>query len=1139
MAVAPGIGIALINDTSSASIGTGATLTIGGSLASGAAYTGSAPTSAGSAATAGKAAVGITLALALVDDQTVATTHRNLAAGGSVMFAAMATDGGSATATASAAGAPDNSTSQNNTVDSQVASERGVADGMAGGSALSSSSGDGATPSASAVNTAPSTASTTNGAGGSGTQVSVAAAIAVNLAKLTATASIPDGLTISAGGALVAAASQTSVSTASANGSATSQGSGGIGVGAAVAINLVKADAEGTIGQNAKIAAQGVTLKAVMNAPTYAETFGATAIAEAGAGKVGVAGAVALNLVSDTHAARVGGGTTLTLGTGAVMLVAASTASDTAMAAAKDTGAGSKVGVGASVALNILSDTVDAELSDSATMTGGGAMTVSSALTHTVVTDAEAGSSGNGVSVAPAIALAIVNDTTTARLGTGTALNLGGSLVDSAAHSGTITTTTGSAADAGGKAAVGVSIGVVIASDTTTAATARSLTSAGSVSFTSSDSNASDVTSTSSAQGISAGSSDTDSQISAQRDFADNKAATSDFQSVAPAPSTQKSEDKGSAASQTEGGGKENPAPSGGQTSSSGGTSKVGVAAGIGVNVVTVNNAATIGAGLTVKAGGGALTVAATNDSDATAKGLASSLLSQNAIGATVSLNIVYVTNTASVGASATVAGQGVTVDALTTAGKSDYFRARAYAAGAGTKNGIAGAVGLNIVAINDSATVGQGVNLTSGGNVDFSASTPVLAENVALGAGLSGGTAGAGAAVVVDVFNDTTQAQVGDGSMLNESGNLNVSAVASLNPITGQYPGDPLSIAVGVGATSGDDGIGGSVIVDLLTLNMFASIGRSVNVNQNVTPGMSQGVAINASGGFSIASLAGAIGLSGGSAGVGAGIDVAVVSEDTEASIGYLSNLKADQSVLLTSSSTDSDSTISAAGGAGNSVEVAGGLTIEVLSLTTKAFIDHTSTVAANGNVLVQAKHGLTINNIDGQISIGGEAGVGAAVSTVVDNTTTNAFVGSADQITASGNRGTTRRAGRDDRRQRQPDHEHPGRCRPRHGSGELHDVRRRRLGGRDGGRGGLGGRERPERDNDGPRRQWCAHRRDEQRRGLRPGRGRPGRERDDALQHGGLAVGRRDGRGGRRRGHRGDHQGHRGVDHKLQRDR
>ena len=95
-------------------------------------------------------------------------------------------------------------------------------------------------------------------------KVSVAAAVAVNIADSQALATIPAGLTIASTGELDLIASNTTSATATASGNAT--GTAQVGVGAAVALNLVNASTGATIqassGQPTTINTQGVILLA-------------------------------------------------------------------------------------------------------------------------------------------------------------------------------------------------------------------------------------------------------------------------------------------------------------------------------------------------------------------------------------------------------------------------------------------------------------------------------------------------------------------------------------------------------------------------------------------------------------------------------------------------------------------------------------------------------------------------------------------------------------------------------------------------------------------------------------------------------------------------------------------------------------
>jgi hypothetical protein len=153
-----------------------------------------------------------------------------------------------------------------------------------------------------------------------------------------------------------------------------------------------------------------------------------SASAESGAGgdsgKVSIAGALALNIVSDHTEAIVPGGATVHADGGDVTLKAQSSEENTAKA---DSDAKSgKVGIGASAAIQVLNaQIIRAAIEDGATFTGGGKFTISANFHHDVETEDKAGSAG-GVAISPAVSLAIVSDHTSAYLGTGGAITVTG-----------------------------------------------------------------------------------------------------------------------------------------------------------------------------------------------------------------------------------------------------------------------------------------------------------------------------------------------------------------------------------------------------------------------------------------------------------------------------------------------------------------------------------------------------------------------------------------------------------------------------------------------------------------------------------------------------------------------------------------
>ena len=204
-----------------------------------------------------------------------------------------------------------------------------------------------------------------------------------------------------------------------------------------------------------------------------------TAEARAGAGgdssKVSIAGALALNIVSNRTTATVADAANITAGAGAVSIVTRSNEED--IANADSNAKGGTVGVGASVALDILDDHITrSAVEDGATFAGGAAFDITADSRHVVTTTDKAGSAG-GVSVSPSVSIAIVKDQTSARLGTGNALTVTGAAAVKATAE--LTSSVTSDAEAGGSnVAVGAAVAINVVTTITTADVQRSLTAA-------------------------------------------------------------------------------------------------------------------------------------------------------------------------------------------------------------------------------------------------------------------------------------------------------------------------------------------------------------------------------------------------------------------------------------------------------------------------------------------------------------------------------------------------------------------------------------------------------------------------------------------------------------------------------------
>ena len=164
-----------------------------------------------------------------------------------------------------------------------------------------------------------------NDAATSAGNIGVAGAVAITNLTRTTQAYISSSGPITATGNIDVGSNAVTTATAGANGSATNSSTG---VGVAVAINHVDASSSGYIGGNANLTAKAIDVSATN--PT-GDTLGAKATSGAGATDVGVAGSLAINVVSDTTAVTIATGASATVTpSGPVSLTAQNTTADSA-----------------------------------------------------------------------------------------------------------------------------------------------------------------------------------------------------------------------------------------------------------------------------------------------------------------------------------------------------------------------------------------------------------------------------------------------------------------------------------------------------------------------------------------------------------------------------------------------------------------------------------------------------------------------------------------------------------------------------------------------------------------------------------------------------------------------------------------
>lgn len=255
---------------------------------------------------------------------------------------------------------------------------------------------------------------------------------------------------------------------AATDGSAT--GSAATGVGVAVAVDLATVNNQASIGGNANLQAPAINVEATTPEATP-NVFTAQAISGVGnTSKVGVAGALAVNVVNNRNTASIQPGATVAVGGADLNLVTNNEATESATAKPSGLGAsGGSVGVGAAVALNIATNTTEAVVGDNAVLSNACSLSLNATSLDTVTTLADAGATG-GTALSPVVAIAVTNNTTTAQLGSGSPLGITGSLSVSATHGGTTTATVDASAN-GDSVAVGAALALALANDTTTSTT--------------------------------------------------------------------------------------------------------------------------------------------------------------------------------------------------------------------------------------------------------------------------------------------------------------------------------------------------------------------------------------------------------------------------------------------------------------------------------------------------------------------------------------------------------------------------------------------------------------------------------------------------------------------------------------------
>ncbi|MGN0184806.1 MAG: beta strand repeat-containing protein, partial [Aristaeellaceae bacterium] len=443
------------------------------------------------------------------------------------------------------------------------------------------------------------------------------------------------------------------------------------------------------------------------------------------------------------------------------------------------------------------------------------------------------------------------------------------------------------------------------------------------------------------------------------------------------------------------------------------------------VNVILTGNEvnASVGDGAKLISENGSVSVLAKNLSDlilvsTSMNGAGKGIAAGGTFAAAVSGNSTY----AKAGENAVIRGaKDVTIKAES---EENLINVLASASGSGTDESAAGIIGVLVSQSDTEATVGDhavieaksgAVNVLAQGDVKQIVAMAAIAG--------SGGQLAAGATVNVGVFEQTVAARVGSGVTLKASG---LAAGSNVNVLASGRSQTILLTAAG-SATTGS-AIAGTIPVVISQSKIITEIGD----NSVVSAGDSIAIASDAQ--LGLYNAAGNMAIGGGTVGVGATVSTMVVQNEVLTTIGNNVTLRASavghggvrlpnrsdkrRGVILSANADTQLLMASVSGAAGiGTAGVCGVVNTLVIKNTVKVTVGENGVIEAgfseedsqeasgdDAEAAIESSDETHIYNLAGGISVGGSAGVGTTVVTMVYDKTLEASVGVGGSIRASG---------------------------------------------------------------------------------------------------------------------------------------
>jgi mucin-19 len=1048
VAINGAVALSVVINTVHATIGTlNQDLELSGDLTADAKYKSTVNTFASGKAAGTSVGVGAAIAVAVVVDETIATTTRNVTADGAVTFRAESASAVKTTSEASAAGGKPEESKTNGEMGTQSTPENGTSGGNGENGETKSGSDEQAekkldflSGKSDKVGDALQKTSEDRKAETEEGSVSVAGALSLNVLISNTKAYIPASINITAGGVLTLFASANADSEAIADASAVS-GDIDVGIGVAVAINVAVITTKAYIAEGATVNALGLVVEVGMTEledtepgadPDNSHSFVAKATSGAGAGNVGVAGAVAINVVVNNAHAFMEGDVTLTGGDARIKADSKSESTAEAGTSVKGEGDEAKVGVGAAFALNVIINNIQAYIADGVSLTGAKDLTLSAGLYSKVKTVATAGAdpftdileeepSGDvEYALDAAVAITVVINNIKAYSGAGSNIGATGD-AEVTANSTNISLTQSEGNASGSKAAVGASLALNVTITNTEAAIKGNAGIGGKLTLTAASQNRDDVNALATARGLSVERYLNKFKDLDADDILGGNFGNGDDGNKKP-KSAQTLEEYGAKTGQT--------FDQDGGTTGEGSESEqsISVAAAVGVNVI-FHNARAYSEGGTITVGGN-IKLSATSESNFETLGTGAAVTDGDSIAVGVAISVVLNETTAYLG-SVNAAGGNIEISAVSSLNMSEEYRSKigsqgiaGAAAGKDGKYGVAGSLAVIVSLAKTEAYIAPNAVITNAGAITITAdeTSKLAARAWAIAITIGGESkAGVGAAFAVIYAKNETSAFVGDGAQVTasslsltankrrvdindfridfnfEENNFKQNIFEGLELLNFLSSNNYYGEAIGGAGSTGDAALAGAFVVLVFNNKTSAYIGEGATVT------LTGNLQINSKADVNAKAIGGAV-----AAAEKAGLGLTTVNiinwDSVRSFVGDEATVTAGGNIEIKADAKQEFTIIGVSGAGGGKAGLAGVFSVVVTGNTSKAFIGEKATVKTTGNITLRADNHTHIYQIAGGGAGGGSAGIGGSLAALVIWNNTQAYIGREAVVDAGG---------------------------------------------------------------------------------------------------------------------------------------